>query len=414
MGDACHSDVLVHQTVHGDGRLVARCLRLAAQSLERLPIVNSHVPSAWEAEPIPNWSWLWAMGCHSYYLLSGDVALACELYPALARQATTIESARNDAGLVTLPGSWHFLDWGYPPDNPNDTPAHESCLAVGALRATAALAEVVGAPAAARWRALADELSAAVDRAFWREERGAYADRVRAEEVEDTFSQPTNICALLAGVAGPQLSAAILPYLLDVAPGWIPCGTPWMFSIGCMLYAECGRLAEVLPAIRDRWGDMLDRGATTAWETFRGHLPGGVTVSEAFPEGAWTRSWCHAWSAMPAYLFSAFVLGVRPLEPGFRRALIAPQLCDLRWAAGRVPTPHGAIDVRVEGCGLSRSFRGGEYRVRTPPYPCWCANRASHLSRRPPRPRPRTRDYARAEARHRLDPSVATRIVSPS
>src|SRR5207249_4326501 len=91
-------------------------------------------------------------------------------------------------------------------------------------------------------------------------------------------------------------------------------------------------------------GDMLDKGSTTAWETFSG-----------FDGRLWTRSWCHAWAALPAYILPTYVLGVRPLEPGFSRALIAPQLGDLTWAEGRVPTPHGPIAVRLDkdGQGLN-------------------------------------------------------------
>jgi hypothetical protein len=39
------------------------------------------------------------------------------------------------------------------------------------------------------------------------------------------------------------------------------------------------------------------------------------------------------------------VLGVRPLEPGFRRIRIEPRLCGLKWAKGSVPTPAGRVDV---------------------------------------------------------------------
>jgi alpha-L-rhamnosidase len=88
---------------------------------------------------------------------------------------------------------------------------------------------------------------------------------------------------------------------------------------------------------------MLDKGATTTWESF----------SDQRPDDSWTRSWCHAWSALPGYLLPAYVLGVRPLEPGFARVLIAPQLGDLTWAEGQVPTPHGPISVRVERAGAS-------------------------------------------------------------
>ena len=90
--------------------------------------------------------------------------------------------------------------------------------------------------------------------------------------------------------------------------------------------------------IRDRWGEMLDKGATTTWETFRGW-------AEDLMYGMWTRSWGHAWSSAPAYFLSRYILGVLPLEPGFKRALIAPKLCDLTWVEGKAPTPHGAIDM---------------------------------------------------------------------
>ena len=83
---------------------------------------------------------------------------------------------------------------------------------------------------------------------------------------------------------------------------------------------------------------MLDKGATTAWEIFPGFAP---------MKGWWTRSWCQGWSAYPAYLLSAYVLGVRPLTPGYAHTLIEPQLGDLQWAEGRVPTPHGVISVRA-------------------------------------------------------------------
>jgi len=39
------------------------------------------------------------------------------------------------------------------------------------------------------------------------------------------------------------------------------------------------------------------------------------------------------------------VLGVRPLEPGYAKVLVAPKIGDLTWAQGRVPTPRGDVEV---------------------------------------------------------------------
>jgi hypothetical protein len=357
-GDACHADVLVHHAVHGDPRLTRRVLLVVAQSLERLPIAGAQVPGDWENDLLPDWSFFWAMGCANYYQLTGDEAFAREVYPAMKQQAEFVLAHRNAAGVLALPGFWHLLDWCDMPREPNDVVPHESCLAVAALNATADIAVAADREAEAeRWRAGAGELAEAVNRECWRPEHQAYDDlwlaagAGSARAAANHFSQPSNIAALLSGVAVGERAAAILPNLVTCPPGWVASGSPWMHSIGAMLLAERGEIGPVLGTLRDRWGDMLDRGAMTAWETFKGFQP-----------DFWTRSWCHAWSALPAYLLSAFVLGVRPSEPGYATALIAPQLGDLAWAEGKVPTAHGPIAVRAE-----RSERGVSVEVALPP-----------------------------------------------
>jgi alpha-L-rhamnosidase len=45
-------------------------------------------------------------------------------------------------------------------------------------------------------------------------------------------------------------------------------------------------------------------------------------------------------------LLSAYVLGIRPVEPGFSEAVFDPRPGSLSWAEGVVPTPHGNIRVR--------------------------------------------------------------------
>ena len=369
-GDACHSDVLVYHAVHADPRLSRRVLLLFADSLQRLPIVNSQVPGDWENDMIPNWSWLWAIGCANYYMHTADDDFARLVYPAVAQQSATLEAARNAAGLVAMPGYWHLLDWARIPDGYDQVLVHESILGVGALRAAAVIARAAGLPAEAeRWERVAAELTAAVNRECWRPDQQAYGDvwlpgGARPEHVlvtsgygtttayHDSVSQPTNIMALMTGVAPPDRDAAITPRLLDCPPDWVESGTPWTVALGGQMLAERGHLPAALNTIRAGWGGMLDRGATTAWELF----PGFEIMGRW-----WTRSWCHAWAALPAYLMSAYVLGIRPLEPGFKRALIQPQLADLTWAEGQVPTPHGPIAVRLERAG-----RGTTLTVKLP------------------------------------------------
>ena len=57
--------------------------------------------------------------------------------------------------------------------------------------------------------------------------------------------------------------------------------------------------------------------------------------------------WNHAWGAAPANIIPRWLLGVRPLEPGFTKAVIQPQLGSLQRASGVVPTRWGGIGVTV-------------------------------------------------------------------
>jgi hypothetical protein len=53
----------------------------------------------------------------------------------------------------------------------------------------------------------------------------------------------------------------------------------------------------------------------------------------------------HGWCSTPLVQMSARVLGVTPAAPGFKTISIRPEPCDLKWAKGRVPTPHGNVYV---------------------------------------------------------------------
>ncbi|MEV6817105.1 alpha-L-rhamnosidase C-terminal domain-containing protein, partial [Micromonospora sp. NPDC051296] len=56
----------------------------------------------------------------------------------------------------------------------------------------------------------------------------------------------------------------------------------------------------------------------------------------------------HAWGSAPANVVPRFVAGVRPLAPGAREVLIAPQPGPLDWLRAKVPTIRGPIEVALD------------------------------------------------------------------
>lgn len=119
--------------------------------------------------------------------------------------------------------------------------------------------------------------------------------------------------------------------------------------------------AEALSILSDYWGLMLDLGATTFWEdlVYEEGLK-AARIDEIVPEGSFDihasagnycykghrHSFCHGWASGPTPWLSRYVLGVRPLKPGFEEVVVEPCLGTLEWAEGSVPTPKGPIHVK--------------------------------------------------------------------
>ena len=58
-------------------------------------------------------------------------------------------------------------------------------------------------------------------------------------------------------------------------------------------------------------------------------------------------SLAHPWGAAPTYVLPEYLLGVRPITPGYKEFVLQPAVgyLGLKEAAGRVPTPFGAINA---------------------------------------------------------------------
>jgi hypothetical protein len=100
---------------------------------------------------------------------------------------------------------------------------------------------------------------------------------------------------------------------------------------------------DLIPARCMKWWPQIERG-DTAFEEYWDARVG-------------TGSRCHAWSSTPTYDLTTWVLGVRPAAPGYSLAEISPRFGTLIHLEGRVPTPHGLIEVQLD------RERGGEISI---------------------------------------------------
>ena len=125
-----------------------------------------------------------------------------------------------------------------------------------------------------------------------------------------------------------------------------------LFEMEALMNCTPESRAHYAKDIYRKYKPMIDYGATTTWETANG--PNDMGGSGSL---------CHAWSAIPVAYSGRYLLGVRPVEPGFGAFTVKIAPGNLTHAAGEIPTPHGRI--RVE---WRRESNGGlAVRVGAPP-----------------------------------------------
>jgi hypothetical protein len=339
VGDA-RNEALINYTTFGAYPLSKRCLRLVPKSLYRSPLPESQVPSGWQ-NILTAWTILWMLACKEYYLFTGERDFLEEIYPYLIQTARNFKQFINEKGLLDI-FAWNMLDWA-----PMDTPGsgvvtHQNALLVKALKETAIIANFLGQNEDESFLLeFSESLKKAINEHLWDENRRAYIDSIYSDGTRSSvFSLQTQVIVFLTDCAPEERRKIIEGYLLNPPQDFVKIGSPFMSFFYLDALAKIGQIERILEEIREKWGLMLDYGATTCWETFPGSLDWlGKKL---------TRSHCHAWSAAPAFFLPTHILGVKPIEPGFTRVLIEPNLCDLKWAKGTIPTPLGKIEVSYE------------------------------------------------------------------
>ncbi|MDR1602317.1 MAG: hypothetical protein LBS42_07815 [Tannerella sp.] len=109
--------------------------------------------------------------------------------------------------------------------------------------------------------------------------------------------------------------------------------------------ARMKRYSEAITTIDDCWGGQIRYGGTTFFEVFR---PSWNDISK--PNDAPVNNQCgyasltHPWSAGVTKWLSEEIVGIKPLEPGFKSFIIKPHLYgQIRWVKGCTPSLHGTI-----------------------------------------------------------------------
>lgn len=329
----------VNAYAFGDVSLLERGIRQVAQSQSPDGALHAHPPADAPWHYLPDYMLTWVGTLWDCYFHTGRVELLSECLPTLRRVLEYFAGHERRDGLVGgFDGLWVFLDWQdlYRAD----FSALLNLMYLQALRWAAAIGQVAGDPAiAADCERKAAALAEAVENYFydhkakvWRDGFDASAG-VRVEAI----SQHTNALAVLLRLkpeVHPVIAKEVLLKGAASRRGRILTASPFFYAYVLDALVETGHRTEAIDIIRGKWGEMLDAGATTFWENW---------------DGAASR--CHAWSASPLYHLSQQILGVMPVDIGWKQVRIAPLPAGVESARGQVPTPLGIVRVEWELAG---------------------------------------------------------------
>jgi len=352
IGDA-YVESLTNYVAFGDTALVAQMLRQVAQSQRPDGMTQMATPSDFAAAgllTIPDWCLCWILSLGKYVEYTGDLDMAAELLPSVLRALDWFDRLVDEHGLLNNVPEWNFVDWAEV-DRRGEGTVYNA-LYYHTLRVVEDLARRLGLAAIAeRCATRAQSIREAVNARLWSEERGAYVDACIDGEQSRRLSQQANAVCIAYDIAPPErwerIFATILdesrlaltsigmmsaPYQVDFdEERHVVLAQPFFMHHVHRALARAGRYDDLIWNIRQRWGAMIEAGATSIWEVWHPMA-----------------SQCHAWSTTPTFDLSTEVLGVVPLEPGFARVRIAPQPAGLDWARGVFPTMKGDIRLAWE------------------------------------------------------------------
>lgn len=333
VGDARNESLFAYP-VFGAWDLSRRCIRIAAESLETLPLVGSQVPSTWDTL-IPIWSFLWEISVWEYYFETGDKDFLQEMWGAMVENLA--ESERridHTTGLFSSP-TWNLFDWSGS-DIGHKTVIHNSMFFVGALQAAIKCAEVLGEnDLIQHWNELKKRLTANINK-YLDTKKESWPDSLKDDGTPvDSQSIHNNFLSLLYDIADENNRDAVEKVFLDPPESMVKVGSPFAMQY---LYETLDKLEmheQIIAKFYSSYKIMLEEDATTVWEVFANSLPGLEL----------TRSHCHGWSSSPTYFLNRIVLGIKMNEAGAKAFIISPNINGFDWATGSCATVCGEVKV---------------------------------------------------------------------
>jgi hypothetical protein len=326
--------------VSGDTRLGLKTIDDFYRSILPEGIIQSRYPTNCP-QVIPTFSISWLSMLSDYYDQTEDLSVLERYRPTAEHILLWFRRKKGVMGLIENLGYWNFLDWA--PEwsdiqgsvrasfkGPSTT---QNLMYVYGLQILCKILNLLGfKDLMAYYLDEEQNIRKVIKEKCWDEKRGFFTE---GPDFRDEYTQHAQMWAVLTGTVTGKDAKALMERVLE-STDLIKCTFPSQFYFFRAL-EEAG----------------LYEKTEFQWEDWKRLLPLNLSTVPETPYDN-SRSDCHAWSALLLYEYPAKILGVYPLEPGWKSIGIKPQGVYLGKASGEVWTPAGTVTV-------SWKYEGGKF-----------------------------------------------------
>lgn len=320
IGDA-RIEALCAYAVTQDSRLPEKALNTLLRSQLADGVIYARYPARVD-QVITSFPLIYIFMLHDFAWWRNRPEVVRKLMPGARRIIDFLLRHLDEHELLQLPG-WNFVDWTWFHGVPQGNCAL-NWMFVLVLERMAELEKYFGEPGrAVDCRKKASAVSKLIIAGYFNEENALFADDLEHKE----FSEHPQVLALLTGQLNDDMRNRLIAGLRS-GRKLHECTIYFSFYYleACAKY----KLADLFFARLRKWYNLEQQGLKTFPEDFE-----------------YARSDCHAWSSHVLFHYFASIIGIRPEEPGFRRANISPMSGPLEYVKGTLPHPDGSIKVEV-------------------------------------------------------------------
>lgn len=266
---------------------------------------------------IPSFNAIYIVQMWEYLLFSGDLDFAAEMLPVCERICRAFLNMTDETGLIPMMqenGYWNFYEWQDGLANDiwrrleDDEINYDLALNAFISMAWQSMGKIMTSLGrdGSMYLDAAEALNRVCHKTYYNTENGWYwSKKHKQTEKLSHLAQLPQALAICAGICPDDSMEPVLEHLAqngDMLPVTLSHAG---FYYDALMHKPEKYGRYVFDHVAKQYGKMLKRDATAFWET----ISGGDDFEYA-------GSLCHGWSAIPAYLYFRYIIGIYPDRPG--------------------------------------------------------------------------------------------------